>query len=466
MPLWPTLDSATLDMQLIHHGAYDGVTGSCHQLSWNESRSGLLVDCGIFQGSDAKKHPNPEIEFSLKNIDSLLLTHVHIDHAGRLPYLLAAGFDKPIYCSEPTAKLLPMVMEDALKIGFTRSKRLIRDFLQKIQRMLKPLPYHIWHDLPGGAKARLLPAGHVLGSTIFEVEMPDQRRVVFSGDIGAGTNPLLNPPVSPERADILVLESTYGDKLHPPKIDRQAELETIIRRTLRDGGVTIIPAFSLGRTQALLYELNGIFERVQEAEGNTLMKKVDVIVDSPLASRFTSLYKDMKAHWGEEAQFLMETDDQPLVFENLTTVGSHTEHKATLDYVDKHELPAVVIAGSGMCTGGRVMNYLKRFIGDKRTDIVFAGYQAGGTPGHYISRGSDWVRLDGRKYDIKADIHQLSGYSAHGDQSDLIRFVEEMKEKPSEIRLVHGDYGPKRTLAKLLTERGYQVVEPKRPSRS
>lgn len=452
-------------MQLTHHGAYDGVTGSCHQLSWNESQNGLLVDCGIFQGRDAKKHPNPEIEFSLKKLDSLLLTHVHIDHAGRLPYLLAAKFDKPIYCSEPTAKLLPMVMEDALKIGFTRSKRLIRDFLQKIDRMLRPLPYHRWQDIPGGAKVRLLPAGHVLGSTIFEVELPDERRVVFSGDIGAGSNPLLNPPVSPERADILVLESTYGDKLHPPKIDRQAELEKIIRRTLSDGGVTIIPAFSLGRTQALLYELNGIFERVQETEGNTLMKKVDVIVDSPLASRFTSLYKDMKSHWGEEAQFLMETDDQPLVFENLTTVGSHTEHKSTLDYVDKHELPAVVIAGSGMCTGGRVMNYLKRFIGDKRTDIVFAGYQAGGTPGHYISRGSDWVRLDGRKYDIKADIHQLSGYSAHGDQSDLIRFVEEMKEKPGEIRLVHGDYGPKRTLAKLFAERGYQVGDPKRPSR-
>ena len=452
-------------MQLIHHGAYDGVTGSCHQLSWNESRNGLLVDCGIFQGSDAKKHPNPEIDFSLKGIDSLLLTHVHIDHAGRLPYLLAAGFDNPIYCSEPTAKLLPMVMEDALRIGFTRSKRLIREFLRRIDRMLKPLAYHRWQSIPGGAKVRLLPAGHVLGSTIFEVELPDERRVVFSGDIGAGSNPLLNPPVSPERADILVLESTYGDKLHPPKIDRQAELEKIIRRTLQDGGVTIIPAFSLGRTQALLYELNGIFERVQETEGNTLMKKVDVIVDSPLASRFTSLYKNMKSHWGEEAQFLMETDDQPLVFENLTTVGSHTEHKSTLDYVDKHELPAVVVAGSGMCTGGRVMNYLKRFIGDKRTDIVFAGYQAGGTPGHSISRGSDWVRLDGRKYDVEADIHQLSGYSAHGDQSDLIRFVEEMKGKPSEIRLVHGDYGPKRILAKLLTERGYQIGQPKTLSR-
>ncbi|TWT95548.1 MBL fold metallo-hydrolase RNA specificity domain-containing protein [Neorhodopirellula pilleata] len=450
-------------MQVIHHGAGDGVTGSCHQLSWERSGktpSGLLVDCGTFQGDDAKKHPNPEIEFSLKNIDCLLLTHVHIDHAGRLPYLLAAGFEGPIFCSEPTAKLLPMVMEDALKIGFTRSKRLIDQFNRKIKSLLKPIAYHQWHSIPGDAKVRLLPAGHVLGSTIFEVELPDERRVVFSGDVGAGTNPLLNPPVSPERADLLILESTYGDRLHPTKIDRQAELERIIRRTLDDGGVTIIPAFSLGRTQALLYELNGIFERVQTSQAETLMKRVDVIVDSPLASRFTSIYQDMKEHWGEEAQAFMQTDDQPLVFENLTTVDTHTEHKELLNYVDKHELPAVVIAGSGMCTGGRVMNYLKRFIGDERTDIVFAGYQASGTPGNYISRGSDWVRLDGRKYDIKAGVHQLSGYSAHGDQADLIRLVDEMASPPGEIRLVHGEYGPKRALAQKLQEKGYQVTQP------
>ncbi|TWU18115.1 MBL fold metallo-hydrolase RNA specificity domain-containing protein [Allorhodopirellula heiligendammensis] len=443
---------------LVHHGAHDGVTGSCHQLFWNDKKSSLLVDCGIFQGSDAKKHPNPEVKFPLRGIECLLLTHVHIDHVGRLPYLMAAGFDQPIFCSVPTAKLLPMVMEDALRIGFTRSKRLIEKFTRQIGRLLKPIPYHQWHDLPGRAKVRLLPAGHVLGSAIFEVELPDGKRVVFSGDLGAGTNPLLNPPESPERADLLVLESTYGDRLHPAKNDRQEELEQIIRHTLADGGVTIIPAFSLGRTQALLYELNGIFERVQKTEHHTLMKRVDVIVDSPLASRFTAIYKDMQDHWGEEAQVVLQTDDQPLVFENLTTVGSHTEHRQVLDMVEERDLPAVVIAGSGMCTGGRVVNYLKRFIGDGRTDIVFAGYQAGGTPGHYISRGSDWVRLDGRKFDIAAKVHQLSGYSAHGDQADLIRFVDDMETPPGEIRLVHGEYGPKRTLAAELTKRGYSVV--------
>jgi metallo-beta-lactamase family protein len=444
-------------MRLKHHGAHEGVTGSCHQLFYGQQHS-LLVDCGIFQGDEAKKNPNPEINFSLAGIQSLLLTHVHIDHAGRIPYLLAAGFDKPIYCSGPTARLLPLVMEDALKIGFTRSRNLIKKFLKHIGKLLRPLPYNEWHSIDGGVKLRLRPAGHVLGSTIFEVELPSGETVVFSGDVGTGSDPLLRPPTSPDKADLLVLESTYGDKLHPSAEDRGQTLEKILRHTLDDKGVTIIPAFSLGRTQSLLYEMNTIFERVQKAEGRSLMKRVDVIVDSPLASRFTELFKEMKDYWSIEAQSSMQTDDQPLVFENLTTVGNHREHKDILSYLDERKLPAIVIAGSGMCTGGRVVNYLKRFIDQPTTDIVFVGYQASGTPGNYISRGADWVRLDGRRYDVGAKVHRIGGYSAHGDQNDLMNFVRGMKEAPEEIRLVHGDYQPKRTLADKLTGEGYRVI--------
>ncbi len=444
-------------MKLIHHGAHEGVTGSCHQLNWGNG-NGLLVDCGIFQGDEARKHPSPEINFSLSGIESLLLTHVHIDHAGRLPYLLATGFDHPIFCSHPTAKLLPLVMEDALKIGFTRSRKLISRFLKKINCLLCPVDYDKWHPIAGSASIRLRPAGHVLGSTIFEVKLPSGEVVVFTGDIGTGNDPLLRKPTSPPAADLLVLESTYGDKIHDASKNRQQALEDVLRRTLQDRGVTIIPAFSLGRTQAILYEMNGIFERLQEESGNSLLKQVDVIVDSPLASRFTELYKSMKDYWGREAQHLMQTDDQPLVFENLTTVNSHREHKDTLAYLDKQKLPAIVIAGSGMCTGGRVLNYLKRFIANPTTDLVFVGYQASGTPGHLISRGCDWVRLNGRKYDVGATVHQMQGYSAHGDQSDLIGFVQNMANRPKRIRLVHGDYQPKLILTEKLTSLGYQVI--------
>ena len=286
-------------MELTHHGAHEGVTGSCHQLDWAEGS--LLVDCGIFQGDEAKKHPNPEIEFPLTGIESLLLTHVHIDHVGRLPYLMAAGFGKPIYCSRPTAQLLPLVMEDALRIGFTRSRRLIEKFLNGVGELLRPLPYHDWHPIHGGARIRLRPAGHVLGSTIFEIELPSGEVVVFSGDIGAGNDPLLNQPSSPPCADLLVLESTYGDRLHQQTSDRQKTLEKVILRTLHDKGVTIIPAFSLGRTQSLLFEMNTIFERVQKTEGRSILKQVDVIVDSPLATQFTGLYRQMQEYWGAES---------------------------------------------------------------------------------------------------------------------------------------------------------------------
>jgi metallo-beta-lactamase family protein len=445
-----------MPVKLMHHGALHGVTGSCHQL-WIDNDHSLLVDCGLFQGNDAREQPNPEIRFALRGLEALLLTHVHIDHVGRLPYLLAAGWEGPIYCSRPTAKLLPLVMEDALRIGFTRNRRMIEAFLKKVGKLLEPVPYHRWVDLPAGARCRLRPAGHVLGSAIIEVDTKDQQRVVFSGDLGARGEPLLREFTSPPRADLLVLESTYGDRLHEDRQHRRATLEKVLRHTLSNRGVTIIPAFSLGRTQSLLFEMNGIFEHVQATEHRSLMKQIDVIVDSPLATRFTDLFESLREFWGEEARQVLTVDDQPLVFENLTTIRDYQEHLDTMRHIERHELPAIVVAGSGMCTGGRVVNYLKHFVGQAETDIVFVGYQAAGTPGSYLQRGSDWVSLDGKRFDVRAAVHTLSGYSAHADQADLIRFVEGFEEPPRQIRLVHGEYQPKQTLAAKLSERGYQV---------
>jgi len=443
-------------MKLVHHGAYDGVTGSCHQY-WITEQKSVLIDCGTFQGQDAKKHPNPEIDFSLQGIEALLLTHVHVDHVGRVPYLLAAGFSGPIYCSKPTAKLLPLVMEDSLRIGFTKNKRGIDHFLKHIQKMLRPLSYGTWHSIECDAKIRLNPAGHVMGSTFFEIESKDGTTAVFSGDLGPKESPLLNPPKSPPRADLLVLESTYGDKLHAPLVDRQKQLETILCKTLEDGGVTIIPAFSLGRTQDLLLEMNNIFERLQHYALCEHLDDVTVIVDSPLAIRYTEIYKDMTEFWGDEAHRVLTIDDQPLVFRNLQTVGDHHEHMEVIDQLRQTRRPAIVIAGGGMCTGGRVVNYLKTFLGRPETDIIFVGYQASGTPGHYMQNAGEWVRLDGKRFEIHAEIHTISGYSAHGDQADLVEFVQGFEERPKRIRLVHGEYHAKKVLDAELTRRGYVV---------
>ena len=256
---------------------------------------------------------------------------------------------------------------------------------------------------------------------------------------------------------MLILESTYGDKNHQGRTERQQTLENILRKTLDDKGVTIVPAFSLGRTQELLYELNGIFERLQNQEGRSIMKAVDVIVDSPMASKFTELYKGLEQYWDDEAQKLLKYGDQPLVFDNLTTVGDHSEHMSTLDYLDKSGVPAVIIAGSGMCSGGRVTNYLKRFLGESNTDIVFVGYQGRGTPGREIQAKRDYVKLDGQDYAIRADVHSISGYSAHADQSNLLDFIGKMQQTPGEIVLVHGEEAPKAVLAKKIEKLGIAV---------
>ncbi|HAB63087.1 MAG TPA: MBL fold hydrolase, partial [Pseudomonas sp.] len=265
--------------QIEHHGAKDGVTGSCHQLHMNATSS-LLVDCGLFQGNDASIPSEPgadrlAIEFPLDSIKALVATHVHIDHVGRIPYLLAAGFDGPILCSEPSAKLLPIVLEDAFKLGFSRDQAQIEKYIRLIEQRLIALPYQQWFTLADTdelqARIRLQRAGHILGSAYVEIDLTypqtgQSKRVVFSGDLGAPHAPFLMPPESPERADILVLESTYGDRLHEDRANRRKRLEAVIEQALEDQGTVLIPAFSIGRTQELLYELEEI---INTARPNT-----------------------------------------------------------------------------------------------------------------------------------------------------------------------------------------------------
>jgi metallo-beta-lactamase family protein len=441
-------------MHVIHHGADQGVTGSCHQLIVAPNRS-FLIDCGLFQGRDAKGRNQEEIEFSLDGIEALVVTHIHLDHVGRIPFLIAAGFRKPIYCTPPTAQLLPLVLEDSVRVGVTRNKQIIERFIDELRRMIRIVPYHQWHDLQNGLKLRLKPAGHVLGSAIVEFEK-DQERVVFSGDLGTRDQPLMVQPASPERADLLVLESTYGNRLHENREHRIQSLEAVLTRTLENRGVTIIPAFSVGRTQELLFELNWIMENIGRPPRNSLLQAVDIIIDSPLALRFNELYDKLRGYWSDEAKQVLIYDDQPLVFENLVKVESHAEHLDTIQYLKRSQLPAIVIAASGMCAGGRVVSYLKEFITEPTTDILFVGFQAVGTPGRYI-QDTAWVMLDGQRYEIAAKRHTLSGYSAHADQADLIRFVDGMQSRPGQIRLVHGEEDAKSALATELSKRGYKV---------
>lgn len=457
------------DFSIRHHGAVQGVTGSCHELLVADGRS-LLVDCGLFQGAELSGEGasagEPGIDFPVAAIQALVVTHVHVDHVGRLPYLVAAGFRGPILCSEASAVLLPLVLEDAIKVGMTRDSRLIAQVLRQIESQIVAVPYKRWHVLAPGWRVKLHPAGHILGSAFVEVALTGDLarhaadgvwRVVFSGDLGAPHTALLAAPKSPWRADVVVLESTYGDRQHVGRVDRRQQLQGVIERALRNRGTVLIPAFSIGRTQELLYDIESIIAGFGKADaaGGVDWSALEIIVDSPLAASLTGAYQRLRHLWDAEARQRVARGRHPLAFEQLYTVDAHSEHLAAVDYLSRSGRPAVVIAASGMCTGGRIVNYLKAMLGDPRHDVVFVGYQAAGTPGQAIQKfgpRGGYVDLDGQRFDIRAAVHTLGGYSAHADRDDLVRFIRRMRHRPSEVRLVHGDADAKAALQAAIRE--------------
>ncbi|MDA7088513.1 MBL fold metallo-hydrolase [Pseudomonas sp. SA3-5] len=485
---------------ILHHGAKDGVTGSCHQLLMDAEHS-LLIDCGLFQGAETSAEGKSAadrlaIEFPLETIKALVATHVHIDHVGRIPYLLAAGFKGPILCSEPSAKLLPIVLEDAFKLGFSRDQKQVERYLKLIEQRIIALPYKTWFSLHESAnlicRIRLQRAGHILGSAYVEIDLQypesgDKKRIVFSGDLGAPHAPLLPAPKPPYRADILVIESTYGDRLHEDRRTRRQRLEGVIEQALANNGTVLIPAFSIGRTQELLYELEDIIHskkldgkgqgsreeatvnRQDDADPGIDWPALPIILDSPLASRFTRVYRELKPFWDNEALQRVKRGRKPLGFEQLLTVDSHQAHLAMVRHLTATARPAIVIAGNGMCSSGRIVNYLKAMLHDPRHDVLFIGYQAQGTPGRaiqmYGGRGG-YVDLDGERYKIGAKINTIGGYSAHADQKGLLGFVTRMRDWPSQVRIVHGETGAKHELGERLkalyqqTQRNLELLIP------
>ncbi|MDY6889501.1 MAG: MBL fold metallo-hydrolase [Pseudomonadota bacterium] len=444
-------------MQILHHGAVNGVTGSCHELVINNKTS-VLIDCGLFQGEDAKD--DLSIEFDIAHISALIVTHCHIDHVGRIPYLLAAGFKGPIYTTPASASLLPLVIEDALKVGVTRDIKIINACLSLLNKQIVAVNFNTWFTLPCAkqqiAKARFQRAGHILGSAYIEIDISNndkgKHRVVFSGDLGAPYTPLLPAPKPPYKADTLVIESTYGNKNHQGRKERTQTLKNVIERAVADNGVVLVPAFSIGRTQELLYELEQLIH--QSAKGSP-WRSIHVILDSPMAANFTEQYIKFKHLWDAEAKRKVSKGRHPLDFENLTTIDTHSEHIAIINYLASRQTPAIILAASGMCSGGRIVNYLERFLPDKTTDVLFVGYQGRGTLGRDIQKygpRNGYVFINDTRITINAQVHTISGYSAHADQNGLVKFVTGMRKKPSHIKIVHGDEDAKRALASKYKE--------------
>ncbi|HDM8200170.1 TPA: MBL fold metallo-hydrolase [Vibrio harveyi] len=438
---------------VIHHGGKHTVTGSCHELKL--PHGSILIDCGLFQGKDihfGNRKASLDIEFPVKHIKALVLTHAHIDHIGRLPWLLAAGFKGPIYCTKATAELVPLMLEDGLKLqpGLNYHQR--QQVLNVIKKQLRPYDYQQWLPLGKQCYLRFQPAGHILGSAYVEFKLPNHEIIVFSGDLGPSNTPLLPDPKPPKRADHLFIESTYGNKEHEDIATRTERLNAIIDHALQDGGVILIPAFSVGRTQELLFDIEQLIHQ------RDLSSSLPIILDSPLAKRVTKTYRRFKKLWGKEAKQKLNNHRHPLAFEQCITVENHREHQALVNRLASTDEPAIVVAASGMCEGGRIVNYLKALLPDEKNDVLFAGYQAQGTLGREIQSGSHTVDIDNQPIEANAQIHTISGYSAHADQSDLLKFVTGTPTQPKAVHLIHGEKEAKKELGEKLEAEGIEVV--------
>lgn len=446
-------------MRLTFHGAAGGVTGSCHLLQANGRT--ILIDCGMFQGGRELDEDNAEdFGFDPASVDVLLLTHAHLDHCGRIPLLVKRGFVGEIICTAATRDLTRLVLLDSARLHQEEARRRQRhgewkaplydmvDAMDSLDRFGRVAVYGGATDLGAGIVAHWHDAGHILGSASICLEVTEQgrrRRVLFSGDIGPASRPLLNAPKPPSGVDIVVMESTYGDRDHRPMADSVSELYEAIRQTTARGGNVIIPAFALERTQELLFFLR------EGMAGGDLPRSLNVFLDSPMAITATQIYRrhpqDLKPKLA--ARFAQGAD--PFALPNLHFVEEAADSMA----LNSIRSGAVIMAGSGMCTGGRVRHHLRHNLGHADCSVIFVGFAAQGTLARIIIDGAHQVKLFGDEVAVRAQIHTINGFSAHAGRSDLIGW-HRRTGAPAVTFLVHGETDARDALADTL---GHSRVE-------
>ena len=449
-------------MKLTFLGAAHEVTGSRTLLEWNPGRY-LLVDEGMAQGEDV--YENAEMPVSPAQIEYVLLTHAHIDHSGMLPLLVKQGFSGKIYATRETANLCGIMLADSASIqesdAENQTKKNLRvgkeaveplytsEDVERTMKLFRPCGYGEMIAVDEGLAIRFTDAGHLLGSAFIECFLVEEGKhvtMVFSGDVGNLNQPIIRDPSPLEAADYLMIESTYGDRLHDTATDPIPFLTEKLRETFNRNGAVIIPSFAVGRAQELLY----FFREIKQ--GGLLKEYQDfpVYVDSPLANEATAIFLQCDVSClDEETREVMRSGENPIWFDGLNTVVSSDESKA----LNNLKGPRVIIASGGMCDGGRIRHHLKHNIWNADNLILFAGYQAVGTLGRIIYDGAKHVKIFGEEIEVNAEIALLNGVSGHADQAGLLRWAEQIGQKPKRVFVNHGDDGSCETLASLLTER-------------
>lgn len=450
-----------MTVRVTFHGACGIVTGSCFEV--RTEQAAVLIDCGMFQGTKSIKQLNYEsFPFSPQSIDAVILTHAHIDHCGLAPKLMNAGFEAPIYATRPTTDLLAYVLPDSGYVQETEVLRLNRRNRQRGRPEVEPIyvrgdgercakhvtPRSIdkWFDVASGIRARFWDAGHILGSASVELAIADPKfsqerpmQILFSGDIGTGDNMLQHPPKAPEGVDYLISESTYGDRRRrrPNLARRSAALRKEIKEGLDAGGIVLIPAFAVERTQQLLYDLDHLFDTGQ-------LPTVPVFVDSPLATKATRVF----------GKYLRLNKEVAVAAPFERTNLRFIEDADVSRKLGRLHDGAIIIAGSGMCDAGRIRHHLKNHLSEESTTVILVGYQAPGTLGRLLSQKVPMVRIHGEEVAVKARIRCLDEYSGHADQDGLVTWIMGRMPIRQGLFLVHGEEGARAALSSALETAG------------
>ncbi|NGP54779.1 MBL fold metallo-hydrolase [Thioalkalivibrio sp. XN8] len=442
-------------MRLGFHGAVGGVTGSCYLLECGARR--VLLECGLVQGGDDARQANrAPFPVPAGSLDAVVLSHAHIDHSGRIPMLVAAGYDGPIYTHRATVDLCDIMLRDAAylqeKDSETENRKRARRGLRRLKplytmrdaeralRQFRPLAYDARTEILPGIELRLRDAGHILGSAIVELWLREQdrsRKVVFSGDLGLRGTPILRDPAVVEEADAVLLESTYGDRLHRSRDDSIAELGEVFAAAHAEGGNILIPAFAVGRTQELLYQ----FARHYDDWG---LDHWRICLDSPMAIRATEVYGKHEELYDRETLQLQREAGLRLAAK-LEMIRTPQQSRA----LNRARSGLVIIAASGMCEGGRVRHHLKNLLWRPRTHVIIVGFQARGTTGRKLVDGAAYVSLWGEPVRVKATVHTLGGFSAHADQQGLVDWYRAIRGSPP-VWLVHGEDEARAALGRQL----------------
>lgn len=451
-------------MQIHFHGAAGEVTGSMHLVEAAGKR--ILLDCGMIQGSREAEARNAEpFPFDPASLDALVISHAHIDHIGRVPLLVKRGFAGPIYAQQATAELMPIMLLDSASLAESDAERAnrkrrdgepealplyTRDDVQAAMKRVRPLPYDTATAIFDGVELAFREAGHILGSSIVEVRA-DGRTLVFSGDLGPKGTPILRDPATIRKADLVLMESTYGDRNHRDRLDTVRELGAIFDQAWRDRGNVCIPAFAVGRSQELLYWFAKHWDEWQ-------LSRWQIFLDSPMAAKVAHVYEKHVDLFDEEARAVWKGKPDPFRMPNL----HFTETAEASMAINRIESGAIVIAGSGMANGGRILHHFKRNLERREAHVVFVGYQAEGTLGRRLVDGARWVRIHGRDYRVNAQRHTIGGLSAHADQRGLMDWYGGFENRPP-LALVHGEDKAREALAGEIGERYGVEVRLARP---